>query len=182
VTGLMVAIPALFMNLKEVVDLSSIGTLFAFVLVCGGVLVLENSSNPPARPKFKTPYINGRYILPLLYAGVLFMIYRYSKTEAWDSFFSMEPRINENGQMEAGWALFEHKIPMLLFILVATVVTVLSFIKRLSLIPVLGLLTCFYLMTQLGITNWIRFVIWLIAGLAIYFVYSRKFSKLNQVN
>src|SRR6266849_1263555 len=61
VTGLVVAIPALFMNLKEVVDLSSIGTLFAFVLVCGGVLVLENSKNPPLRPKFKTPYINGRY-------------------------------------------------------------------------------------------------------------------------
>src|SRR5882762_7239807 len=89
VTGFVVAIPALFMNLKEVVDLSSIGTLFAFVLVCGGVLVLENSKSPPARPKFKTPYISGRYIVPLLYVAVTFVIYRYFKREAWDSFFSM---------------------------------------------------------------------------------------------
>lgn len=181
VTGLVVAIPALFLNLKEVIDLSSIGTLFAFVLVCGGVLVLENSENPPARPKFKTPYINGRYVVPLLYVTVSFIIYRYFKKEAWDSFLSMAPRTNADGQIEAGWDLFKHKIPMILFILVATAVTVLSFVKRLSLIPVLGVLTCFYLMTQLGITNWTRFLIWLVAGLAIYFLYSRKSSKLNSV-
>jgi len=81
---------------------------------------------------------------------------------------------SESQKMEA-----EHKIPMILFMLVATSVTVLSFVKRLSLIPVLGLLTCFYLMTQLGITNWTRFGIWLAVGLAIYFSYSRKSSQLN---
>jgi APA family basic amino acid/polyamine antiporter len=179
VTGLVVAIPALFLNLKEVIDLSSIGTLFAFVLVCGGVLVLENSKNPPARPKFKTPYIDGRYLVPLLYVAVIFVIHHYFKKEAWDSFFTMEPQPNEDGQIEAGWTLFEHKLPMILFILVATAMAVLSFAKRLSLIPVLGLLTCFYLMTQLGITNWTRFLIWLVVGLAIYFLYSRKSSKLR---
>jgi len=66
-----------------------------------------------------------------------------------------------------------------LFILVATAVAALSFVKSLSLIPVLGLLTCLYLMSQLGITNWTRFVIWLVVGLAIYFLYSRKSSKLR---
>ena len=40
-TGLMVAIPALFMNLSEVTDLSVIGTLFAFTIVCAGVLVKD---------------------------------------------------------------------------------------------------------------------------------------------
>jgi amino acid transporter len=181
VTGLLVAIPALFLNLKEVIELSSIGTLFAFVLVCGGILVLENSRNPPARPKFKTPYISGRYIVPVLYVAAILVLYRSFKKDAWDAFFSMEPRANAAGQMEAGWGLFKHKIPMILFMLVATGVTVLSFIKKLSLIPVLGLLTCFYLMTQLGITNWTRFLIWLVAGLAIYFSYSRKSSKLTGV-
>jgi APA family basic amino acid/polyamine antiporter len=180
VTGFLVAIPALFLNLKEVIDLSSIGTLFAFVLVCGGVLVLENSKNPPVRPKFKTPYINGRYVVPLLYVAVIFFIYHYFKKETWDSFFSMEPRLNADGRMDAGWALFKHKIPMILFILVATTVAVLSFVKRLSLIPVLGLVTCLYLMAQLGITNWARFVVWLVVGLAIYFLYSHKSSKLNR--
>jgi len=181
VTGLLVAIPALFLNLKEVIELSSIGTLFAFVLVCGGVLVLENSKSPPTRPKFKTPYINGRYIVPLLYVAVVVILYCYFKEGAWDRFFRMEPQTNRTRHVEAGWDLFEHKIPTVLFVLVATAVTVLSFVKRLSLIPVLGLLTCFYLMTQLGITNWTRFAIWLVAGLAIYFLYSRKASKLNGV-
>src|SRR5579872_1167185 len=44
VTGLLVAVPALFMNLTEVTDLTSIGTLFAFVLVCGGVLLLPREA------------------------------------------------------------------------------------------------------------------------------------------
>jgi amino acid transporter len=179
VTGLLVAIPALFLNLREVVDLSSIGTLFAFILVCGGVLVLEQSKNPPARPKFKTPYINGRYVVPLLFVAAWFVIYRYFKTDAWDPFFSMQPQAREDGKLLAGWTLFQHKIPMICFILVATVVAVLAFIKRLSLIPVLGLLSCTYLSTQLGVTNWSRFVIWLLIGLAIYFLYGRKFSKVS---
>jgi amino acid transporter len=182
VTGLVVAIPALFMNLREVVDLSSIGTMFAFILVCGGVLILENSKNPPTRPKFKTPYINGRFLVPILYIATIFVLYRYFKKDAWDPFFSMTPQTNENGQLETGWALFRHKIPMICFIIIATAVTILAGLKKLSLIPVMGLLTCFYLMTQLGITNWSRFVIWLIAGLAIYFFYGRKFSKLRLRN
>ena len=179
VTGLVVAIPALFLNLQEVIELSSIGTLFAFVLVCGGVLVLENSKTPPARPKFKTPYINGRFIVPLLYVAIVFVLYRYFKKETWDNFFSRG--LNGEGQMRTGWNFFLEKIPMVFFILLATAMTILSFVKKLSLIPVLGVLTCLYLMTQLGITNWIRFAIWLIVGLAIYFLYSRKSSKLNRV-
>lgn len=180
VTGLVVAIPALFLNLQEVVELSSIGTLFAFVLVCGGVLILENSKTPPARPKFKTPYINGRFIVPLLYVAIIFVLYRYFKKETWDNFFSWG--LNGDGQMRTGWDLFLEKVPMVFFILLATAMTILSFVKKLSLIPVLGVLTCLYLMTQLGITNWIRFAIWLIVGLAIYFLYSRKSSKLNRVS
>ena len=154
VAGLLVAVPALFLNLKEVIELSSIGTLFAFVLVCGGVLMLENSKHPPARPKFKTPYINGRYVVPVLYIAMILSLHRFG-------------------------GFSDMNAPMILFLLVATVVTVLSSLKKLSLIPVLGLLTSFFLMTQLGVTNWRRFGLWLVAGLAIYFFYSRKASKLN---
>jgi amino acid transporter len=52
VTGFVVAVPALFLNLTLVTDLCSIGTLFAFVLVCAGVLVLQNKTDIP-RGKFK---------------------------------------------------------------------------------------------------------------------------------
>jgi basic amino acid/polyamine antiporter, APA family len=163
VTGLLVAIPALFLNLKEVIELSSIGTLFAFVLVCGGVLVLDHSKDTP-KPRFKTPYVNARYVLPFLYLATVWMVLIYYPPRGLDSFLSRQ------------------NIPNLFFIVVATSLTVLSIVKRLSLIPVLGLLSCFYLMSQLGATNWARFGIWLLVGLGIYFVYSRKSSKLARVN
>ena len=52
------------------------------------------------------------------------------------------------------------------------------FVKNLSLIPVLGLLSCFYLMASLEYESWIRFLVWLIIGLVIYFSYSYKNSVL----
>ena len=72
VTGLVVAIPALFMNLTEVTDLTSIGTLFAFVVVCSGVLILQNKKNKPAG-RFEVPYINSRYIILPLMAVVVYI-------------------------------------------------------------------------------------------------------------
>ncbi len=60
------------------------------------------------------------------------------------------------------------------------VITVLSFTRKLSLIPVLGLLSCFYLMTEMGLKNWIVFAVWLLIGLVIYFGYSYRNSKLSR--
>ncbi|MBV9241388.1 MAG: hypothetical protein JO314_05200 [Acidobacteria bacterium] len=51
--------------------------------------------------------------------------------------------------------------------------------KRLSLIPVLGVMCCAYLMTSLGWTNWFRFALWMLVGLRIYRLYSFRNSKLN---
>jgi len=55
----------------------------------------------------------------------------------------------------------------------------LCFFKNLSLIPVLGLLLCSYLMTQLEIVNWLRFLGWLTVGLIIYFSYGLWHSRLE---
>ena len=71
-------------------------------------------------------------------------------------------------------------LPFFLFIILSTVLTVVCFIKNLSLIPVLGLLSCFYLMTELGYTNWLRFLIWLVVGLVIYITYGYKHSVLGK--
>ena len=57
--------------------------------------------------------------------------------------------------------------------------TYLSVAKRLSLIPVLGVMCCTYLMTELGWKNWWRFGAWLLVGFVIYFFYSYKHSKLH---
>ena len=52
--------------------------------------------------------------------------------------------------------------------------------KKLSLLPVLGMVSCFYLMAQETHTVWMRFLIWLVIGLAIYFLYSYSHSKLGK--
>ena len=159
VTGIVVAVPALFMNLTEVTDLTSIGTLFAFVLVCGGVLLLPREAAHKGR--FHLPYINSKFIVPVLFI-VGMVVFR-----------------NDISGLFSGDNAHEN-FPMFLFIILAAVLTVYSFLKNLSLIPVLGLMSCFYLMTQLGYTNWLRFLIWLVIGLVIYFTYSYKNSKLGK--
>lgn len=164
VTGLFVAIPALFLNLTEVTDLTSIGTLFAFVLVCGGVLLLPKREVGEATPKFKIPYISSQFIVPVLFiVGVVIF---------WKNFLWLF-------DFAEGWEVFKDKLPFFLFVILSVGLTIASFIKKLSLIPVLGLASCFYLMTELGYTNWMRFLIWLVIGLIIYFLYSRHHSKLN---
>jgi basic amino acid/polyamine antiporter, APA family len=157
-TGLVVGIPALFMNLDVVIALTSIGTLFAFVLVCGGILMLQKSPNRPPS-KFRVPHISGKYIIPALFLFSVILILMYAP----EHFKSL---ITKEG------------MPMLVFWVVTTIVSVLSFTKDFSLIPVLGLLSCFYLMAQESHTNWYRFLIWLCIGLVIYFLYGRKNSRL----
>ena len=159
-TGIVVAVPALFMNLDVVIALTSIGTLFAFVLVCGGVLVLQSQPDKP-QSKFTVPYINAKYIVPAIVVIGLGLIAGYAP-EHFNTITSAEG------------------FPMLLFWIVAIAVAVLSFMKNFSLIPVLGLLSCFYLMAQESHTNWLRFLIWLAIGLCIYFSYGYRNSRLSQ--
>src|SRR5205085_12045333 len=56
IAGMLVGIPALFLDSNFVTDLTSIGTLFAFVLVCGGILTLPREQRVKGR--FRVPYIN----------------------------------------------------------------------------------------------------------------------------
>jgi APA family basic amino acid/polyamine antiporter len=46
-------------------------------------------------------------------------------------------------------------------------------------LPILGVLFAIYLMSDLPLSTWIRFVVWLGLGLAIYFLYGYKHSKLR---
>lgn len=159
-TGLLVAIPALFLNLDVVLALTSIGTLFAFVLVCGGVLVLQKQKNKPVS-KFKVPFINAKYIVPLMFIVAIVLI-AYKMPSHFSGLFSKEG------------------FPMLIFWTVALIISIMSFVQAFSLIPVLGLTSCFYLMAQESHTNWLRFLIWLCIGLVIYFLYGRNHSKLGK--
>ncbi len=160
VTGALVAIPALFMNLREVTDLSSIGTLFAFVLVNAGVIQMETHRNADHKG-FRVPYISGRIILPLIYLVSLFLFIVFDESKIF---------------LQLNWAVY---FPAYSFWILFTIMAIFSFLYRFSLLPVLGMITNFYLMTQLGKSNWIAFGLWLIIGLMIYFVYSQKHSNLN---
>lgn len=165
VTGFVVAVPTLFMPAKTVENLCSIGTLFAFILVCAGVLKMGRSKPEPG--KFTTPYVNSAYVMPVLLVlvGVMFA------TE-WKDWFNDFMTINGDN--------LGSKVPMMIFFMVFIISTVLAVMKKYSLIPLLGLISCLYMMAQIEFSHWIGFIVWLAAGLIIYFGYSAKHSKLNK--
>ncbi len=173
IAGILVAVPSLFLNLTEVTDLTSIGTLFAFVLVSGGVLLLDNGRNEDNnKARFHIYYLNSRYYLPAIWFFVFVSAYFIGG----DSFFALS---NPQHKELTHWQVFVSRIPYLIFGIVAFVLTILSIVKQLSLIPVLGLIINLYLMSELGVTNWIGFSIWLIIGLVLYFAYGVRHSKLR---
>ncbi len=173
IAGIVVAIPSLFMNLTEVTDLTSIGTLFAFVLVSGGVLLLQREGESS---KY-VPYINSQFIVPTLLLGIVLYFYFFNPNAVSNFFSATDPADPTLG----AWEVVKHKIPMMVFIVASVALAVLCFVKRLSLIPVMGVLTCGYLMTELGVTNWVRFLLWLVAGLVVYFLYGYRHSRLNEL-
>ncbi len=71
-TGVVVGVPILFTDKTFVLDFTSIATLFAFVLVCGGVLLIPRKEKIAGR--FSIPYINARLIFPALVLGVLIIL------------------------------------------------------------------------------------------------------------
>jgi amino acid transporter len=103
ITGVVVAIVAGFTPIQVLGEMTSIGTLFAFVVVSVAVIILR-VKRPDARRPFKVP---GGYI-----------------------------------------------------------------------IPVLGVLSCTYLMIALTVMTWVRFLVWLDLGMIIYWFYGRTHSQL----
>ncbi|HEV8540177.1 MAG TPA: amino acid permease [Nitrospiraceae bacterium] len=102
-TGVLVAVLAALVPIGEAADMTNIGTLFAFVLVCAGVLVLRK-----VRPNQPRPF----------------------------------------------------RVPLTPFT------------------PVLGIAACLGLMAFLPTITWMRFVIWTIIGVVVYFAYGKRRSKL----
>jgi basic amino acid/polyamine antiporter, APA family len=104
ITGVIVAALAGFVPLTELANLVNIGTLFAFVLVSIGVIILRRT-RPDLHRSFRVPAV------PLL--------------------------------------------------------------------PILSVLACFYLMLNLPGETWLRFGIWMVVGIGLYFVYGRSHSRFN---
>lgn len=160
VTGIIVAIPSLFIESALMTDLTSIGTLFAFAVVCGGVLALPPKEKNVEK-RFNLPYINGQWVVP-----VLFFVFIYGF----------------RGRMMGAVTNLTHEshqeILFLIFVLITTGITLFSFLRKLSLIPVLGMLCCLYLMIEIPARSWMVFFGWMAFGLLIYFCYGYWKSKL----
>jgi amino acid transporter len=162
ITGIMVAVPALFTNLTEMADLTSIGTLFAFVLVTGGIMILDKN-DPEIRKGFRIPYLNSRLWVPtLLVPSIVTILYFVGD-------LSIEAFLGE-------------RVVVLAYFILATALMIYAMIRKWSFIPLVGLLINLYLMSELGLTNWLRFFVWLAIGLAIYFLYGHKKSLLRHRN
>jgi amino acid transporter len=178
ITGLLVGIPILFTDKTFVLDFTSIGTLFAFVLVCGGVLLIPRRPKVPG--KFHLPYINSKVVFPLLVLAALAVIFLKS-----DHYFRelFNGDFNDySAETDASNYLFQTpavKIATIIFWILAVVLSVLAFLKNLSLIPLLGLISCLYLLTGMSGSNWKWFFIWFAIGLLVYFLYGYRKSKLS---
>lgn len=174
VTGFLVGIPSLFLDSELVMDMCSIGTLVAFILVCGGVIILQEKDkkhaldNIIANPKFKTPYINGQFIIPVLVLVVLILFFKNPENR--EAVFPFDK----------GFGEWKHQMPFWAFLIAAIYISIQTFLKKWSIIPVLGFLSCSYLVSTLGIINWIRFLAWMSIGFIIYFSYGIRKSKLNK--
>ena len=161
ITGILVGVPSLFLPSSLMTDLTSIGTLFAFVLVCFGVLVLPKLTHAK-KSAFRLPYINGKWLLPLL--SILIIIGFHTRIT--DAF----TQIGNEGFQE---------ILFLIFIATMIIVSVLAFIRNYSVIPIVGAMCCLYLLTEIPAISWLWFFVWMGIGLVIYTTYGKKNSKLG---
>ena len=160
-TGLIAGVGSLFLQAGIGTDLTSIGTLFAFVLVSGGVLFLPPVEKKPGQ--FKLPTWSGRYLISIFV--LLFL------------FISHERIISSITQLlEADF----HEMPFLLFVGLALFITYFTILKNYAFIPVMGVLSCSYLLIEIPIASWKWFFAWMGIGLLIYFFYGNKNSQLNK--
>lgn len=171
VTGLVVGIPLFFFTTGFSVDFTSIGTLFAFLLVCAGTLLLP--SLPPATDeelksgsqKFRMPGFKGTLLIPALFVLtlVLFYVYNYD--------FSLFVKYE-------GWATLD-KALLHGFIIEFGILSICAFLYKWKFISVAGVLMCSYLLTGMNAQSWKWFFGWFALGIGIYFLFGFRNSKLK---
>jgi APA family basic amino acid/polyamine antiporter len=181
ITGLVVGVPILFTDKTFVLDFTSIATLFAFVLVCGGILLIPRKEKVAGR--FNLPYVNGKYIYPLIVIGAFILFSTTMKNYVSDMFsFDFATNPDYIAGKISFMDLATPKISLIIFWLVCFIISIATIIKNFSLIPLMGLTTCLYLLTGMTKSNWAWFLSWLLIGLLIYFLYGYRKSKLAKSN
>ena len=159
-TGCIVAVSAALTPINVVAELCSIGTLFAFIIVCTGVIVLRYTRPELARP-FRVP---GAWPLAVVACAALCAAVFIFPTK-------MTLALHVAGSDYTVVGLI--KIAALL-----SLVVVYAVLRRHAL-PLTGIILCGYLMASLPFHTWMRFFVWLVIGLAIYGLYGYRRSVLN---
>ncbi len=164
ISGIIVALLATVFNINEVAELCNIGTLFAFVLVCGGIAILRHRDSDIMAP------FNSKAFPWILVLGAVLL-----------ECIACLVKI----PIVSGIAL-ALLIIIVVFSFVASFLYKESRIKRpfmaplVPWVPLCGILTCVYLMMGLPPITWIRFVSWLLIGLIIYFIYGKHHTKYDE--
>lgn len=144
VMGALVSLGALTADLKEVVDLTSMGTLFAFALVCGGLMYLEKA-NPNLPFNFRIWYWPSRVWVP---AGMVL-------AGAWVVFHTTEAVV----YFQSSW---------IAWFLMASCITAIYY--NVSFLPFAGFCFNIFFMHELGGDNWLRFGVWVALGMVIFLI------------
>src|SRR5258707_3629846 len=121
----------LFIDIRVVIDLPRINPLLALNLVCVGVMNFPPREKKRGDKSFHMPRINGQWIVP-----VLFLIFVYGYRER------VKLSFLNGGSSE--------EIMFILLLLAAFAIGVLTFLRKLSLIPVLGMHFCLYLLIEIS--------------------------------
>ncbi|XP_034037378.1 cationic amino acid transporter 2-like [Thalassophryne amazonica] len=193
-SGTVAAIMALLFDLASLVDLMSIGTLFAYTLVAICILILRYQADPSEKsgprdvssktklaclkPPSSPSAVTSKTVTILTIVCVVCIVALcVTVTEALDALSRFE-----------AWSL------SCVCILVVGILLILFFIWRhpqntnkasfmVPIVPLLPLLSTFinvYLMEQLGEDTWIRYAVWMLVGLIIYFGYGNRNSIQKQ--
>uniref|UniRef100_A0A8C7Y0M9 Zgc:175280 n=1 Tax=Oryzias sinensis TaxID=183150 RepID=A0A8C7Y0M9_9TELE len=177
-SGIVAAFMALLFDLKALVDMMSIGTLFAYTLVAVCILILRYG-----------------FLLGFLEIGayIKFSHEKFSSMRVSGKYISMNVVLF---LLEAATALHTLQVWSLLCVIVLVLMLVLTVLIiwrqpqntskaafMVPLVPLLPSLSTFinvYLMVQLGSDTWIRYSVWMAVGLIIYFCYGVQHSVQKQ--
>lgn len=165
VTALAVGVPILFTDKSFILDFTSIGTIFAFVLVNGGIMLLPEKEK--VKGAFHLPFVPSRVAFPIIFLGGL------------TGFYFWQPEFFQNLINFEDAAEREFRISMIVFLLLNFLLMILAIRKNPNLIAMLGLSSCLYLLTGMTHENWFWFGVWFVIGLGIYFGYGKRHSKLR---
>ncbi|XP_027015214.1 cationic amino acid transporter 2 family protein [Tachysurus fulvidraco] len=177
-SGLVAAIMALVFDLKALVDMMSIGTLFAYTLVAICILILryKADSDKPSEKKWSlirppsSPTATSSKVISILTIIILVVVVALSV---------ILTKGVESGLVDTWWMILIICV-LALFLLTAVVIIwrqpqsnskAAFMVPLVPALPILSVFVNIYLMVQLGGETWIRYAVWMAIGLLIYFGY-----------